>query len=79
MKSELLILILAVAFTAHATVVELNDRNSEQVLEVYEEMREEDLAAHSDNTWIHDFETDKLGKEMDHLQSIKQTALAREE
>jgi hypothetical protein len=78
MKSALLWGALMVSVTAHASVVELEDATAKNVIEVYEEMREEEVGA-TDNRWIHDFEKEHMGKEMDHLSKLKRTAKNQEE
>lgn len=74
MKEALLGIALLVSGSAFATVVELEDATANNVLEVYEEMREEEQEVGSDNGWIHDFEQDSVGSEMDHLSTLKRTA-----
>ncbi len=75
MKSAVLGLSLVLSFSAFATVVEIENSSAQKVIEVYEEMQEqEEVGASSDNAWIHDFETEKVGKEMDHLSRLKRTA-----
>lgn len=76
MKSAFLASALLLSVNAFATVVELEDATARSVLEVYEEMREEEVA--SDNKWIHDFEEEPVGKEMDHLSDLKRTATVDE-
>lgn len=56
-----------------ATVVELEDATAKNVLQVYEEMREEEEEIEPENQWIHDFESESLGDEMDHLSKLKAT------
>jgi hypothetical protein len=64
---------------AMATVLELEDATAKQVMDVYEEMREEEVVPSSDNGWIHDFEQDHMGSEMDHLTRVKRAVVAQEE
>lgn len=71
MKEAVLALALLISGSAFATVMELDDSTTNKVLEVYEEMREEEVITGSDNDWIHDFEQDSLGSEMDHLSGLK--------
>ncbi len=78
MKSVLLVFLLSLSQGVLATVTELNDGHAESVLEVYEEMREEQVET-SDNGWIHDFEKDSVGSEMDHLSGVKRNVIAHEE
>jgi hypothetical protein len=78
MKSAFLWGTLMVSVVAHANVVELQDATAKNVIEVYEEMREEEVGA-TDNRWIHDFEKEHMGKEMDHLSRFKRTAENHEE
>lgn len=79
MKEAVLGIALLLSGSAFATVVELEDATANNVLEVYEEMREEQEAVGSDNKWIHDFEQDSVGSEMDHLSNLKRTAENLEE
>ncbi|MES2526963.1 MAG: hypothetical protein V4598_07735 [Bdellovibrionota bacterium] len=78
MKSVLLIFLLSVSQGAMATVIEMDDGPAESVIEVYEEMREEQQET-SDNGWIHEFEKDSVGSEMDHLSGVKRAVVAQEE
>lgn len=78
MKSVLFAFLLSVSQGVLATVTELNDGHAESVIEVYEEMREEQQET-SDNGWIHEFERDSVGSEMDHLSGLKRNAIAHEE
>ncbi|MFL5785200.1 MAG: hypothetical protein ACJ76H_11355 [Bacteriovoracaceae bacterium] len=78
MKSAFLLGTLLVSVVAHANVVELEDATAKNVIEVYEEMREQEVGA-TDNRWIHDFEKEHMGKEMDHLSRLKRTAETHEE
>ena len=78
MKSAILGLVFFVSSSAFATVIELEDATANNVLEVYEEMREEQQEVGTDNQWIHDFEKDSVGTEMDHLSTLKRTAETQE-
>lgn len=78
MKSAVLGFVLLISGQAFATVVELEDATANTVIEVYEEMREEEEAV-SDNSWVHEFESDSVGSEMDHLSTLKRTAENYEE
>lgn len=75
MKEAVLGLALLMSGSAFATVVELEDATADNVIEVYEEMREEqqeeEVGSSPDNGWIHDFEKDSVGSEMDHLTTLK--------
>jgi hypothetical protein len=64
----LLIIAMSLPLSSFATVVDLQKEPVHQVLDVYEQQREEE--AH-DQSWIHSFEEDSLGKEMDHLTKVK--------
>ena len=78
MKSVLFAFLLSLSQRAIATVIEINDGHANSVIEVYEEMREEQQDT-PDNGWIHEFEKDSLGSEMDHLTSLKKNAILSEE
>lgn len=78
-KAVLGIALLILTGTAFATVVEMEDATANNVLEVYEEMREEQEDVGTDNQWIHDFEKDSVGSEMDHMSTLKRTAENQEE
>jgi hypothetical protein len=69
MKSFFMASFLLSSPTIFATVVEM-DVPAESVFEVYEEMREDQQDV-PDNRWIHEFETDSVGPEMDHLSRLK--------
>lgn len=71
----LLLIAMSLPFSAFATVVDLQKEPVRQVLDVYEQQREEE--AH-DQRWIHSFEEDSLGKEMDHFAKVKAKKLRRE-
>lgn len=62
---------LSLAPSVLSTVIELEDATAKNVLEVYEEMREEEVE--SENQWIHEFETESIGQEMEHLSTLKGT------
>ncbi len=72
MKAAFLVFALLVSGGSMATVLELEDGTANSVLEVYEEMREEQVEVTIDNRWIHDFEEDSVGSEMDHLNVLAQ-------
>lgn len=75
MKSAILVLSLMFSLSAFASVVEIENSSAQKVIEVYEEMQEqEEVGSSADNAWIHEFETEKVGKEMDHLSRFKRTA-----
>jgi hypothetical protein len=76
MKVAALVTTLLLSANVFATVVEVEDATARNVIEVYEEMREEEVA--SDNQWIHEFEEEHVGKEMDHLSELKRTATLEE-
>ena len=77
MKSVLITSLLLLSQGVFATVVEM-EIPADSVIEVYEEMREEQVET-SDNGWIHEFEKDSVGSEMDHLSDLKQNTIAQEE
>lgn len=79
MKLAMLGFVLLVSGSSFATVVELEDATANTVIEVYEEMREEEEAGAGDNSWVHDFESESVGSEMDHLSTLKRTAENYEE
>ena len=79
MKAAFIGVALLISGGAFATVVELEDATAKSVIDVYEEMREEEQEVGADNGWIHDFETESVGSEMDHLSELKRTAGAGEE
>lgn len=55
------------SFSAFAEVIDLKNIPVQSVLSVYEE---EEMPS-QDQSWIHGFEKDPLGKEMDHLVKFK--------
>lgn len=63
-----LLLVFLVPLTAQARVVDLQKHPVQQVLNVYEE-QEQAKAPHQG--WIHAFEEESLGPEMDHLAKLK--------
>lgn len=79
MKAAVLAMGLVLAGNTLADVVELEDATAKSVIEVYEEMREEEQDVGSDNQWIHEFEKDSIGTEMDHLSGLRKTAATQEE
>lgn len=79
MKAVFFGLALLVSGGAMATVLELEDATANSVIEVYEEMREEEVEVGSDNGWIHEFENDHVGSEMDHLSTVKRSVAVQEE
>ncbi len=70
---------LLVSGGAMATVLELEDATANSVIEVYEEMREEQVETSGDNGWIHEFEEESVGPEMDHLTTVKRSVAVQEE
>ncbi len=78
MKIVLMLFACLLSQGAISTVVELDDGHAKKVIAVYEEMREEQVDA-PENAWIHEFERDSLGAEMDHLSRLKVKHRAREE
>lgn len=79
MKSVFLGVALLITGSCWADVVELEDATTRTVIDAYEEMQEQEEEVGSDNRWIHDFEKDSVGKEMDHLTGLKRTAETHEE
>lgn len=79
MKSAYLGVTLLLASGAWADVIELEDATARTVIDVYEEMREEEQELAGKNEWIHEFEKDSVGTEMDHLSRLKRTAENLEE
>jgi hypothetical protein len=77
MKAAFLSFALLMSWGTFASVVELEDATAKSVIDVYQEMREEEVA--TDNSWIHDFEEEHVGSEMDHLSKLKRTAVVQEE
>lgn len=63
--------LLSVAPSVLSTVIELEKATAKNVLEVFEQMREEEVG--SENQWIHEFETESIGREMEHLSTLKGT------
>ena len=78
MKRVLLVFFLSVSQVAMASVFEMDDASSESVIEVYEEMQEEQQES-PENGWIHEFEKDSVGTEMDHLSRLKEHSDKEEE
>lgn len=78
MKNAVLSFSLLLCSSVFATVIELEDAMAKNVIEVYEEMREEQVDVESDNHWIHDFEKESVGTEMDHLTTLKRTIKSQE-
>jgi hypothetical protein len=78
MKTAFLGIALFISGSAMATVLEMENATTDRVIEVYEEMREEQVEAR-DNTWINEFENENVGSEMDHLKSVKRSAAVSEE
>lgn len=70
MKIVLILFICLLSQAAMSTVIELDDGHAKKVIAVYEEMREEQVDA-PENAWIHEFERDSVGAEMDHLSNLK--------
>ncbi len=71
MKAAFFGFALLVSGGAMATVLEMEDATADSVIEVYEEMREVQVEDPADNAWIHEFEEDSVGSEMDHLTTLK--------
>ena len=78
MKNAVLSFSLLLCSSVFATVIELEDAMAKNVIEVYEAMREEQVDVESDNHWIHDFEKESVGTEMDHLTTLKRTIKSQE-